>query len=416
MAKEYSFSELDALLSKVSPKGSIITENSYSRIDEFISLGNYVLNAQVSGSLFGGIPNSRSICIAGESGTGKTFLTLNACREAQKMGYNIIYCDSEAAVDEEVIKNFGVDPSRFRYQPVSTPLEVRHFVANLCDQLKNIKAKGGAIPKVMLVLDSLGNLATMKERNDAMSGNDKKDMTKQQELRSLFRVITADLAELKIPFIFTNHTYAAVGSYIPGQVVSGGGGAIYNASIILMLSKAGLKEGGDEAAAAGIQKTGIIVTSKPAKNRFARPIPVKFHISFYKGMNPYVGLESFINWENCGIQRGKLLDEKTFNKYIAGKPAEEVIGKTRFMHTDEDGVERPYYIEPKETARTFVVRHLCAEIKPQELFTPRVINEEVLRELDEKVIQPMFKLPNISEIDEIEEDEIISEVELDGEE
>ena len=422
MAKQLTFTELDSLLSKVNEKGSVITNNTFSKIDEWIDTGNYLLNAQLSGTLFGGYPNSRSICLAGESGTGKTFLTLNACREAQKMGYNIIYMDSEAAVDEDIVRNFGINPDTFRYQPVSTPQEVRHFVTNLCDTIK--KAKGSEIPKIMLVLDSLGNLATNKERTDAISGSEKKDMTKQQELRSLFRVITTDLAEIKIPFIFTNHTYAcalgdtpvllangkykkleqikigdivltiegekpvtntfkyentrtiklhfendvviecsplhkflvgndpknpeswvtaedllegnfvmqlndissnlkqlkllkkeqgnlntvydievadahhymssdgiimhnSIGSYIPSQTISGGGGAIYNASVILQLSKSSLKEGDDEASAAGVQKTGIIVTSKAAKNRFARPIPIKFHISFNRSLPPF---------------------------------------------------------------------------------------------------------------------------------
>ncbi len=410
MSKTLSFSDLDNLLSKVNDKGSIITTNSFSRIDEWIPTGNYMLNAHISGSLFGGYPNSRSICIAGESGTGKTFLTLNACREAQKMGYNIIYCDSEAAVDEDIIKNFGVNPEKFRYQPVSTPQEVRHFVANMCEQLKKAKEKGVELPKVMLVLDSLGNLATHKERTDAISGSEKKDMTKQQELRSLFRVITTDLAEMKIPFLFTNHTYASIGSFIPGQTISGGGGAIYNASVILQLSKAGLKDGDAEAAAAGVQKTGIIVTSKAAKNRFARPIPVKFHISFYKGMNPYVGLESYINWENCGIQKGKILDEKTFEKHVKGKPAEDIIGPTRWTHIDENGKEHVYYFEPKETARTLVVRHLNSEVKPQELFTPKVITEDVLRVLDEKIIKKTFMLPNISDLTELEDLELENSV------
>ena len=228
MAKTFSFTELDAALTKINPKGSIITTNTFSKIDEYIPSGNYMLNAQLTGSLFGGIPNSRSICFAGESGTGKTFLTLNACREAQKLGYHIIYCDSEAAVDENTMKNFGIDPEGVRYQPVGTSLEVRHFVTNLCDQLKKAKDKGAETPKILLVLDSLGNLATTKERADAASGSEKKDMTKQQDLRSLFRVITTDLAEFKIPFIFTNHTYASIGSFIPGQTISGGGGAIYS--------------------------------------------------------------------------------------------------------------------------------------------------------------------------------------------
>lgn len=404
MAKTFSFTELDAALTKISPKGSIITNNTFSKVDEYIPTGNYMLNAQLTGSLFGGIPNSRSICFAGESGTGKTFLTLNACREAQKMGYHIIYCDSEAAVDEDTMKNFGIDPEGVRYQPVSTSLEVRHFVTNLCDQLKKAKDKGAELPKIMLVLDSLGNLATTKERADAASGSEKKDMTKQQDLRSLFRVITTDLAEFKIPFIFTNHTYASIGSFIPGQTISGGGGAIYNASIIVQLSKAGLKEGavGSNGFA---MKTGIIVTSKPAKNRFARPLPIKFHISFYKGMNPYVGLEQFINWESCGIQKGKIITEANFEKHFKGELREQVE-KTRFTHIDENGVEQVYYFEAKDTARTMVVRHLGAEIKPQELFTPRVITDEVLKELDEKIIKSMFMLPNVAELNDIDDEDI----------
>jgi len=198
----------------------------------------------------------------------------------------------------------------------------------------------------------------------------------------------------------------SIGSFIPGQTISGGGGAIYNASVILQLSKAGLKDGDSEAAAAGIQKTGIIVTSKAAKNRFARPIPVKFHISFYKGMNPYVGLESYINWENCGIQKGKILDEKTFDKYVKGKPAEATIAPTRWTHVDESGKEHVYYFEAKDTARTIVVRHLNAEVKPQELFTPKVLTEEVLRELDEKIIKKTFMLPNIADLSELEDMEL----------
>jgi RecA/RadA recombinase len=401
MAKQLTFTELDSLLSKVNEKGSVITNNTFSKIDEWIDTGNYLLNAQLSGTLFGGYPNSRSICLAGESGTGKTFLTLNACREAQKMGYNIIYMDSEAAVDEDIVRNFGINPDTFRYQPVSTPQEVRHFVTNLCDTIK--KAKGSEIPKIMLVLDSLGNLATNKERTDAITGSEKKDMTKQQELRSLFRVITTDLAEIKIPFIFTNHTYASIGSYIPSQTISGGGGAIYNASVILQLSKSSLKEGDDAATAAGVQKTGIIVTSKAAKNRFARPIPIKFHISFYKGMNRYVGLEAYINWESCGIQRGKILDQKTFDKTIAGKAAEATIAPTKWLHKFEDGTEKVFYFEAKETARTIVVKHLGCEVKINELFTHRVITDAVLKELDEKIIKKMFMLPSISDLQELEE-------------
>lgn len=65
---ELSFLELDNLLSKIDPRGSLSTINAFSKIDDFIHTGNYLFNAQISGSLFGGIPNSRTTAFAGETG------------------------------------------------------------------------------------------------------------------------------------------------------------------------------------------------------------------------------------------------------------------------------------------------------------------------------------------------------------
>lgn len=207
---EFSFGELDKEMSKVDPLGSILSNNAFSKVDEWIDTGNYMLNAQISGSIFKGCPNSRSIVFSGVSGTGKTFVILNSVRGLQKMGYYVIYGDSEAAVDEDIMKKFGIDTDRVRYQPLRTVLQTRHFIANLTSTLKEKKKAGFEIPKIAMVIDSLGNLATEKETNDAMSGSDKRDMTKQQNLKSMFRVITTDLAELKIPLYIANHVYACL--------------------------------------------------------------------------------------------------------------------------------------------------------------------------------------------------------------
>lgn len=398
---ELLFTELDNALSKLDPRGSLSTINAFSKVDDFIDTGNYLFNAQISGSLFGGIPNSRTVAFAGETGSGKTFLALNACRGAQKKGYYIIYCDSEAAVDEVQFVKFGLDPAKVRYQPVNTPLEFKYFVANLLKQLKDAKESGKKVPKIMLVLDSLGNLATTKERNDALSKSEKKDMTKQQELRSLFRVITMDLAEAKIPFIMTAHTYAGIGGFIPEDIMSGGGGPLYNASFITFLYKSQLKEdkpkeeNGEDL---DMKATGIVVRSKPKKGRFARPIQIRFHISFYKGMNPYVGLEQFINWRNCGIERGYIYDEKEYAKWT---DAEKKLGDENGWGFEHEG--KKLWFWPKATARSFVVKHLGATINPGQLFTPQVLNDATLRELDENVIKPNFMLPNVNDICDIEE-------------
>ena len=371
--KEFSFLDLDKELSKINgfETGSILSENTFSEVDEWIPTGNYLLNAQLSGTLFGGIPNTRSLGLMGDPGTGKSFVCLNVAREAQKKGYDVIYCDTEGAIDKSSAIKFGIDANKVRYQPIKTVTEFQTFVANLLELVKKAKA-GGANPKIMLILDSLGMLSTDKELRDALEGKNAADMgAKAKELRKLFRVITLDLTAAKIPLVCTNHVYAG-GGFFPTKESSGGDGPIFAMSVISFLSKAQLKEGNSST------KTGIIVTSNLKKSRFTIPEPVKFHISFANGMNPYVGLQDFISWDACGIGRGKLEEVKN------AKGEKEMV------------------FTPSESAQArWAVKHLGKTITSSQLFTPEVFTESVLKQLDENVIIKHFVLPAMGSNDEI---------------
>lgn len=371
-SKGFSFLDLDKELSKIKgfETGSILTENTFSEVDEWIPTGNYLLNAQLSGTLFGGIPNTRSLGLMGDPGTGKSFVCLNVAREAQKKGYDVIYCDTEGAIDKSSAIRFGIDPDKVRYQPIKTVTEFQTFVTNLLELVKKARERGDQ-PKILLVLDSLGMLSTDKELNDAISGKNAADMgAKAKELRKLFRVITLDLTAAKIPLVCTNHVYAG-GGFFPTKESSGGDGPIFAMSVISFLSKAQLKEGNSTT------KTGIIVTSNLKKSRFTVPEPVKFHISFANGMNPYVGLQDFISWEACGIGRGKFEEQ-----------------------TVDDKKETVFIPSDSPQAR-WAVRHLGKTVTPSQLFTPEVFTQEVLEELDKNVIQSHFKLPAMASNDEI---------------
>jgi len=371
--KEFSFAELDKQLSKIDgfEMGSILENNEFSEVSEWIPTGNYLLNAQLSGTLFGGIANNRSMGIAGDPQTGKSFLCMNIVREAQRKDYNVIYCDTEGAIDKSGAKKFGIDTNKVRYQPIKTISDFKVFVANLVDKVKAYR-KDGAEPKIALILDSLGMLSTDKETGDALKGKSAMDMgIRSKELRSLFRVITLDLTAVKIPLICTNHTTTGnIGGFMPTKEAAGGDGPIFSMSNVIMLSKAQLKEGSDNT------RTGIVVTSTPKKARFTKPYPVKFHISFMNGMNAYVGLQDFVSWETCGIQKGKLeVDKKT--------------GEIEFL--------------PNESSPRWAVRHLGKTVPSTQIFTPEVFTDEVLKILDEKVIQPYFKLPDLFNEKEFED-------------
>lgn len=347
--KTFTFDDLNDELANLNPLGSVMEMSNFSEITEYLDTGNYHLNACVSGSLFKGWPNNRACSVAGPSGTGKTFLMLNTVREAIAKGYSVIYYDSEAAIDKELMKKFGIDLLKVNYQPVNTVQEFRTSVTTITKKMQEAKRNGAELPKVMILLDSAGNLATQKEIDDAASGSDKADMTRSKVLKSIFRIIMTPLADLKIPFLFTNHTYLSQ-DFMPTHTVGGGTGPEYAASIVLILTKAQLKD--------GTERVGIIVTAKPAKNRFAKPHPVKFHLDFSKGMNRYVGLEQYATWDICGITRGAI-DPKTKEKIA------------------------------KESSRTWIAKHLDTVVSNAEFFSEKMFTEDVLRQIDAH-IQPIF--------------------------
>ena len=384
MSKEFTIGELQKELRKINPFGDVISKSEFSKITEWIDTGNYHLNAVFSGDLFGGIPNNRTICLAGDSGTGKTFLLLNMVAKAQEMGYYVVYYDTEGAVDVDNIQSFGVNPERFDHQPVSDIAKFRTSITTLVKKMMEAKQAKMTLPKIMICLDSLGMLATTKEIDDAISGNTAADMTRAKSIRSLFRIITSDLTGLGIPFVFTNHTYASTGMF-PTVNLSGGGGLIYSASVILALSKAQIKE--------GTVQTGIIVTVKTLKNRFGKPIPIKFHIRWDKGMNPYIGMEEYMNWETCGIQKGNLITDKEYEKM-------NEKDKSTAYSFDYQG-ETKYFV-PRETARNYIVKHLGRGIPANELFTPEVWTNEILQMINEKCIKPKFSYGINSAEDEVE--------------
>jgi hypothetical protein len=165
---------------------------------------------------------------------------------------------------------------------------------------------------------------------------------------------------------------------------SGGTGIVYGASIILNLSKAKLKESD------GTQ-SGIIVTAKPDKNRFCKPTVVKFHISYTHGMNPYVGLEEYMSWDNCGVERGKFITDKEYAKL--GEADKE---KARQHPLDEN-----VYMLPSPTGRNICTKHSTESFKLNEIFTKAVWTQDRLAEMA-AYLKPIFEYAHHTE-DEIED-------------
>jgi hypothetical protein len=250
--------------------------------------------------------------------------------------------------------------------------DINMTLSQLIDELKEQKMAGFELPKLMIVLDSLGQMASNKEKNDLLKGDIKADFTKAKALGSMFRSINTDLGYLDIPFLCANHTYLTMDLY-PAEKLEGGNGLLYSASVIGFMSKSKLKTGEEDDMDLG--SSGISVLFKTAKNRMARPKKIRFDISFANGMNPYTGLDAFCRPEfmdQIGIAKGKM----------------EVDKKTGEMTFTPGGLR--WYIS-----------HLNKSVTTKQLFTPEIFTQDVLERMA-PIVNDYFRFKSLDEIEEVE--------------
>ena len=283
----------------------------------YVDTGCYMLNAVLSGSIYGGVPNNKVTGFAGASSTGKTYFVLEVVKSflANNPTAVVVYYDTEAAVTKEMMSSRGMDTSRIIIAEPDTIQKFRHHAIKLIDAYMETPVK--TRPPMLFVLDSLGMLSTSKEMEDTAEGKDTRDMTKAQILKACFRVLTLRLAKAKIPMLCTNHVYAAVGAYVPTDVISGGSGFLYAASTIGVLSKKKNKDGTDV--------IGNIITVKMYKSRLSKEnSQVSLKLSYKTGLDKYYGLLELA--EKAGIftkvsTRYEMpTGEKVFAKAIENNP------------------------------------------------------------------------------------------------
>jgi RecA/RadA recombinase len=374
--KKFEFSKVGSILDNIAKSVPIIIEKEVKE-KQFISTGCYLLDAALSAKLVGGgILGGRIFGLLGESGAGKSFIAYSICKSAQKSGASIIYIDTENSIDLEGITKFGIDnaPDKFRLVRSNKVEDINIFLTQLLDELKDAKMDGFEIPKIVIVLDSIGMMSSNKEKEDLLKGAMKQDMTRAKGLNALFRSISSDLGFLDIPMVCCNHTYLSQDLF-PKEISKGGMGLVYSASVLGFLSKSKLKTGEEDDMDLG--QSGISVLFKTQKNRLAKPKKIRFDISFAHGMNPYTGLDAFCRPEyfnQIGIAKGKM----------------EVDKSTGEMKFTPGGIR--WYVD-----------HLNKSVTTKQLFTQEVFTQEVLEKMA-PIVNDYFRFKSIDEIDEVEKE------------
>ena len=372
--KKFEFSKVGTILDNIAKSVPIQIEKEIKE-RSYISTGVYLLDAALSAKLVGGgILAGRIFGLLGESGAGKSFIAYSICKSAQKDGYSVIYIDTENSIDLEGITKMGIDNStdKFRLIRSNKVEDINISLTQLLDELKEAKMGGFEIPKILVVLDSIGMMSSNKEKADLLKGDIKQDMTRAKQLNALFRSISSDLGYLDIPMVCCNHTYLTQDLF-PKEISKGGMGLVYSASVLGFLSKSKLKTGEEDDMDLG--QSGISVLFKTQKNRLAKPKKIRFDISFLNGLNPYTGLDAFCRpefFEQIGIAQGKSeVDKKT--------------GEITFT----PGGNRWY------------VRHLDKSFTTKQLFNSDIFTPEVLNNMA-PIVNDYFRFKSIDEMDKVE--------------
>jgi RecA/RadA recombinase len=340
------------VLDDLNPEAAFLDENSLSNVKDWIDTGSYALNAIISGSLYGGVPMGRLTGFIGPESCGKTLMCNKIMANAQLFkGMHIAYFDTEGALDEDTAKRLGCDTSKIKHVPSQLTEQCRNQVVKF---LQTVIEKG-LQGKVLIVIDSLGNLITTQEQKKIDEGSDTPDMgNRAKALKSMLRAITQAASKANCPVIFTNHIYDDPSQLHPSALKkqAGGSGPLYMASVIVQMAKKAErssdsknKDSNDTVTPLSKDINGLTLRAFTTKNRFVPPfLETEMYLNFRTGLNKYSGLLEMC--EGYGI-----LEKQGHRHAFNG----EVLGFFKDWKTDEAVWEKilPALEEKLKTELTF---------------------------------------------------------------
>ena len=264
---------LDKMLKAGAVKSSsVLSKSSFFEEKNPIQTELPIVNIAFSGSLKGGLIPGLTV-VAGQSKSFKTLLSLycmKAYLEKYKDGVALLY-DSEYGITPEYLESYNIDTDRVIHIPVEDVEQLKFDITKRLEQIEKDD-------NVFIMIDSVGNLASKKEVEDAMNEKAVADMSRAKALKSLFRIVTPKLTAKNIPLIAINHVYQEIGMF-PKAVVSGGTGIYYSANQIFIITKSQEKDGTD---LAGFKFTINIEKSRFVKEKSKLPFTVLYESGIQK--------------------------------------------------------------------------------------------------------------------------------------
>lgn len=307
---------------------AVLSESKFLTEKDVTTTNVPAINIAFSGDPEGGFGAGLTM-IAGPSKHFKTafgLLMMKSYLEKHKDAVALFY-DSEFGTPQAYFDTFNIDTSRVVHVPVTDLEELKFDIMN---QLKELTTEDD----VFIMVDSVGNLASKKEVEDAENMKSAADMTRAKQFKSLFRMVTPHLTMKDIPMVAINHTYDSQGMF-PTKVVSGGTGMYYSADNIWIVGRQQEKEGTE---IAGYNFVINIEKSRYVKEKAKIPVQVKFE----GGLDKWSGiLDMAIDaqlivkepggwYRTVDVETGEVADKKIRAKDITSDIYKNIVSSAVF--------------------------------------------------------------------------------------
>lgn len=311
----------------------ILSESKFFNEKDMIPTPIPIINVALSGRLDGGLTPGLTMW-AGPSKHFKTAFSLLMAKSYMDKYPDaaLLFYDSEFGTPKSYFESFNIDMDRVLHTPIT---DVEQLKFDIMKQLEAIE-RGD---RVVIVVDSIGNLASKKEVEDALDGKAVADMSRAKQIKSLFRMVTPHLTLKDIPMVVVNHTYMEIGMF-PKAIVGGGTGSYYSADNIYIIGRRQDKQGTE---IVGYDFIINVEKSRYVKEKAKIPVTVSYDggISKWSGLldvaldggfviKPSNGWYSKVNMETGEVEDKKyrladvnnkdfwmpIITSKKFNDYI----------------------------------------------------------------------------------------------------
>jgi RecA/RadA recombinase len=254
----------------------ILTSSKFFTKKDMITTSIPVINVALSGRLDGGFVPGLTMWAGPSKHFKSAFSLLMAKSYLDKYeDAAMIFYDSEFGTPQSYFETFGINMDKVLHTPIK---DVEELKFDIMQQLQKLE-RG---ERLVIVVDSIGNLASKKEVEDTLNQKSVADMSRAKQIKSLFRMVTPHLTMKDIPMIVVNHTYKTMELYAK-DIVGGGTGSYYSADTIFIVGRQQEKD--------GTELTGYNFIINVEKSRYVKEkskIPIT--VSFEGGISKWSGL------------------------------------------------------------------------------------------------------------------------------